>query len=102
MSENNSLVDVLVDARLEARQVKTLDRTWKLRTEDEGYQTMFLVSERLGWQQAGWKIAATNLQVQQQLRTDSPVFGPIFQNHIVQSPAMIAYERLLSPIVECE
>jgi 2-keto-4-pentenoate hydratase len=99
---DKSLIKALKDARLEKRQIDHIDVQWRLPSEEEAYDTMFAVIAQLPWTQAGWKIAATNCQMQAQLRTNTPVFGPTFCEHFVHSPAQVMHDGLLSPIVECE
>jgi hypothetical protein len=37
-----------------------------------------LVAEELGWPVLGWKIAAMKQEMQQALRTDSPIYGRVY------------------------
>jgi len=46
--------------------------------KDTAYRVARLVEEELGWQVAGWKIAAAKAEMQQALRTDSPIYGRVF------------------------
>ena len=47
---------------------------------------------------AGWKIAAIKPEMQQALRTDAPIYGRVFEQHILPSPATFAFSNLCSPI----
>jgi 2-keto-4-pentenoate hydratase len=66
------------------------------------YRIARMVEEELGWEVAGWKIAAMKEGLQRQLRTDSPIYGRVFAPNIIQSPASLEHARLCSPIPEVE
>ncbi len=61
-----------------------------------------MVEEELGWQVAGWKIAAAKEEMQKQLRTDSPIYGRVFSPRLLPSPASVEHAHQLSPIPEVE
>jgi 2-oxo-hept-3-ene-1,7-dioate hydratase len=61
-----------------------------------------MVAEELGWEVAGWKIAATGRKMQQALRTDVPIYGRVFAPMIKSSPFSVAHETLCIPIPEVE
>jgi 2-keto-4-pentenoate hydratase len=68
----------------------------------EGYAVGEEVAALLGWERAGWKVAATTPGMQRRLRASEPTRGPIYARFVMGSPAVIAHAPLLDPIVECE
>ena len=70
--------------------------------KDTAYRVARMVEEELGWQVAGWKIAAAKEEMQKQLRTDSPIYGRVFAPGLKPSPASVEHARQLSPIPEVE
>lgn len=69
---------------------------------DRAFRLQGAVTRELGWEQAGWKIAATNPVMQQALRTTGPIRGRVWRPFVTHSPAEIAHAPLLHPISECE
>lgn len=64
------------------------------------YKVAGLVAEELGWPVLGWKIAAFKEEMQQALRTDSPIYGRTF--FVTETPATVVHAKLASPIPEVE
>jgi 2-keto-4-pentenoate hydratase len=64
------------------------------------YRVAGMVAEDLGWPVLGWKIAALKEEMQQALRTDSPIYGRVF--FLRESPATFVRARVVSPIPEVE
>jgi 2-keto-4-pentenoate hydratase len=64
------------------------------------YEVAGLVAEELGWPVLGWKIAAFKAEMQQQLRTDSPIYGRTF--FVKETPVTVVHATLASPIPEVE
>lgn len=100
--DHGRLAQTLAAARREGRQIAAADPAWQQLGEDDAYRVMLGVAERLQWEPLGWKIAGTNPQMQQRLRTDGPVMGRSFRRHLCASPATLPFAGLLDPIVECE
>ena len=61
-----------------------------------------MVEEELGWEIAGWKIAATNTEMQRALRSDSPIYGRVYAPNARPSPVTVENATLCSPIREVE
>ncbi len=101
-TQNASLVQALAHARASGEQIHALDPSWNLPDEDAGVRTMLAVADALAWPRLGWKIAATNVDLQKKLRTAGPVFGATFQRFLCTSPAQVERKRLLDPVIECE
>ena len=66
------------------------------------YEIAGMVAEELGWSVAGWKIAATNAEMQSALRTDAPIYGRVFEPEVRPTPVAVEHARLSSPIPEAE
>ena len=64
------------------------------------YKVAGLVAEELGWPVLGWKIAAFKDEMQQALRTDSPIYGRTF--FVKETPVAVVHATLASPIPEVE
>src|SRR5215471_15268744 len=101
-SRQRELVVLLATLRREGRQQSGLDRRLVPPDKATAYHVARLVEEELGWEVAGWKIAAMKEGMQRQLRTDSPIYGRVFAPNIIQSPASVEHARLCSPIPEVE
>ncbi|MDM0042834.1 fumarylacetoacetate hydrolase family protein [Variovorax sp. J22G21] len=72
---------------------------------DEGSLIQIQVGDRYeahGIRRFGWKVAATNKAVQQQLGVSEPGFGSIYENKVLWSGAALASSQLIQPHIECE
>ena len=96
------LARLLATLRREGRQQSGLDPRLVPSDKATAYRVARMVEEELGWQVAGWKIAAMKEGLQRQLRTDSPIYGRVFAPLIVSSPASVEHARQCSPIPEVE
>ncbi|WP_431273624.1 2-keto-4-pentenoate hydratase [Variovorax ureilyticus] len=97
-----TLVQALVDARRQGTQILKHRAIGTPANEEEACLTMLEVAGQLAWEPLGWKIAATNAEMQRRLRTTAPVLGRTFRRFLLHSPAVISHEGLLDPVVECE
>ena len=68
--------------------------------EATAYRIAGMVAEDLGWPVLGWKIAAMKEEMQQALRTDSPIYGRVYS--LTETPHTVAHATLASPIPEVE
>ena len=64
------------------------------------YRIAGMVAEELGWPVLGWKIAAMKEEMQQALRTDSPIYGRVY--FVKETPYSAVHATLASPIPEVE
>jgi len=64
------------------------------------YRIAGMVAEELGWPVLGWKIAAMKEEMQQALRTDSPIYGRVY--FVKETPFEVVHATLASPIPEVE
>ena len=71
-------------------------------SKEVAYRVAHLVERELGWKVKGWKIAATNTEMQRALRTDTPIYGRVYSQFIKQSPVTVNFNELSSPIPEAE
>jgi 2-keto-4-pentenoate hydratase len=66
------------------------------------YRIAQLVAQKLGWSVGGWKTGAMKEEMQRALKTDKPIYGPVYTQFIRMSPASMSLHSLLNPIVEME
>lgn len=99
---NSNLADLLTELRLNNRQQSGLDAALVPVDATSAYETARVIAENLGWEIGGWKIAATNARMQKSLRTDTPIFGRVFKQFILDSPALFQGRQLLHPVAEPE
>lgn len=102
VSLENKLVELLVNLRLNGSQQSGLAERLIPKDRDVAYRVASKVADQLGWDVAGWKIAANNSRMQDQLRTNEPIYGRVFAGKILESPARVEYSRQCSPIPEPE
>ncbi|MBS0242605.1 MAG: fumarylacetoacetate hydrolase family protein [Proteobacteria bacterium] len=100
--ERERLAELLAGARREGRQVRELPDDLLPDDAAEAYVVNGLVAKALGWQELGWKIAATTPVMQARLRTSEPIYGRTFAKFAVGSPARFSRAKLLDPLIECE
>jgi 2-keto-4-pentenoate hydratase len=96
------LARLLAALRRDGRQQSGLDAALVPPDKDTAYRVARLVEEELGWQVAGWKIAAAKAEMQRELRTDSPIYGRVFAPGVKLSPVTVEHARQCSPIPEVE
>lgn len=102
MTPRAALVGALALARRRAKQIASIDAQWELESAWAAETVMLDVARELGWEPLGWKIAATNDDLQRRLRVQGPVFGRTFAQYLSRSPSSFVFKNLLDPIVECE
>jgi 2-keto-4-pentenoate hydratase len=96
--QQRDLARLLAALRRDGRQQSGLDASLVPPDKDTAYRIAHLVEEELGWQVAGWKIAAAKEEMQQALRTDSPIYGRVFAPGVHAAPVTIQHARQCSPI----
>lgn len=101
-SAQRDLARLLATLRREGRQQSGLDPRLVPPDKDTAYRVARMVEEELGWEVAGWKIAAAKAELQKALRTDSPIYGRVFAPKIQTSPQSVPHADLCSPIPEVE
>jgi len=102
ISLQRELARLLATLRREGKQQSGLDPRLVPPDKATAYRIAQMVAEELGWEIAGWKIAALNEEMQKSLRTDSPIYGRVFAPMVKASPIRVAHATLCSPIPEVE
>jgi 2-keto-4-pentenoate hydratase len=100
--QQRELARLLAALRRDGRQQSGLEGSLIPPDKDVAYRVARMVEEELGWQVAGWKIAAAKAEMQRELRTDSPIYGRVFAPGVKPSPVTVEYARQCSPIPEVE
>ena len=103
--DQGRLVDLLVGLRREGRQQSGLDPALVPPDKDTAYRIAGRVALALAWPVVGWKIAAAKPALQATLRTDSPIYGRVFQRPaggVRPTPLVVEHARQCSPIPEVE
>lgn len=100
ITAQRELARLLAALRRDRRQQSGLDP--RLAPPDSGtaYRVAGMVAEELGWPVLGWKIAAFKEEMQQALRTDSPIYGRTY--FVQETPFGAVHATLASPIPEVE
>jgi 2-keto-4-pentenoate hydratase len=101
-SSQRELIRLLAALRRGGRQQSGLDPRLVPPDTATAYRIASEVAGELGWQVAGWKIAAMKAEMQKALRTDAPIYGRVFAPNIRPSPFIVVRARLCSPIPEVE
>ena len=101
-TNQRDLVDLLITLRREGRQQSGLEARLVPPDPATAYRIAAMVGAELGWPVVGWKIAAFKAEMQRELRTDAPIYGPVYGPGILSSPATVSHARQLSPIPEAE
>jgi len=96
------LARLLATLRREGRQQSGLEARLVPTDKATAYRIAQRVEEELGWEVAGWKIAAIKPEMQKALRTDSPIYGRVFAPMVKVSPLRVVHADLCSPIPEVE
>lgn len=102
ISKQNELAKLLAHLRREGQQQSGLRDDLVPPDNETAYRIAGLVEEQLGWQVAGWKIAATKEEMQKALRTDRPIYGRVYAPNVRPSPVELEHSLLCSPIPEVE
>lgn len=100
MTAQREFVRLLASLRRDRRQQSGLAPHLVPPDKATAYKVAGMVAEELGWPVLGWKIAAFKAELQQQLRTDSPIYGRTF--FVKETPVTVVYATLASPIPEVE
>lgn len=72
------------------------------RDEASAYRVAASVADRLGARVGGWKIGATAANNSRDLGAARPIVGRIAAANILLSPARLPFDRLMTPVQECE
>ena len=102
IKNQRALATLLARLRKEKIQQSGLKEELIPPSKEVAYRVAHLVEQELGWKVKGWKIAATNTEMQRALRTDTPIYGRVYSQFIKQSPVTVNFDDLSSPIPEAE
>jgi 2-keto-4-pentenoate hydratase len=100
MTAQRELARLLASLRRDRRSQSGLATHLVPPDKATAYRVAGMVAEELGWPMLGWKIAAFKVELQQQLRTDSPIYGRTF--FVKETPVTVVHAKLASPIPEVE
>lgn len=100
--DETRLAELLATARREGHNAAPLTPELVPADRPAAYRVAERVSQLLGWEHGGWKVAATTPDMQARLRSDQPIYGRVFKQFIVDSPFSIRFADLITPLVECE
>lgn len=100
MTAQRELASLLASLRREQRSQSGLAPHLVPADKATAYKIAGMVAEELGWPVLGWKIAAMKDEMQQALRTDSPIYGRV--HFVTETPYTVVHARLASPIPEVE
>ena len=100
ITTQRKLASLLASLRRNGRQQSGLDPRLVPPDSATAYRVAGMVAEELDWPVLGWKIAAFTDEMQQALRTDSPIYGRTF--FVKETPVTVVHARLASPIPEVE
>lgn len=73
-----------------------------VKTREDAYATQTAGADASGLTRAGWKVAATSELAQQMLGVPGPSIGPVFAEHIADTPAKVGAKTAHQDAVECE
>jgi 2-keto-4-pentenoate hydratase len=94
------LAHLLASLHRDKRQQSGLDPRLVPPDPATAYRVAGMVAEELGWPVLGWKIAAFKDEMQQALRTNSPIYGRTY--FVKETPVSVVHAVLASPIPEVE
>lgn len=100
MTAQRELARLLASLRREQRSQSGLAPHLVPPDKATAYRVAGMVAEELGWRVLGWKIAAMKEEMQQALRTDSPIYGRVY--FVKETPHSAVHATLASPIPEVE
>jgi len=88
----------ILDARRSVGKLDGLPEPLRPRSLDDGYNMQLVAAERWGEEVAGWKVGATSQEVQKLFGIGEPVYGPVFEKTVFDSPARFearAFQHLM-------
>jgi 2-keto-4-pentenoate hydratase len=94
IENQRALATLLARLRKENLQQSGLKEELIPPSKEVAYRVAHLVERELGWKVKGWKIAATNTEMQRALRTDTPIYGRVYSQCIKQSPFTVNFNEL--------
>src|SRR5437588_11970119 len=80
----------ILEARRTGALLDTLAPNDQPRSLEEGYAIQQVVTAEWPDRIAGWKVGATSKEVQTLFEVTEPIYGPVFQSQVFQSPATLS------------
>jgi 2-keto-4-pentenoate hydratase len=104
MTEEDLLLgaDRILEARRTVGKLAGLPATHRPSSLVDGYRMQRVATERWGDDVAGWKVGATSKEVQDLFGIAGPVYGPVFQRTVFQSPARLKVSAFQHLLLEAE
>lgn len=95
------LAGKLAQARATARPLALSDDDGRVRSVAEAYRVQDALATTQGAVK-GWKVSALIPEQQRLYATDRPVAGPLFEPFFHHTPAQVAANAFIIPLLECE
>jgi 2-keto-4-pentenoate hydratase len=101
-ARTDEAVAKLAEARRKGAQLSGLEPHEQPCTLEEAYAIQQALIAAWPDQVFGWKVGATSLEVQELFGISEPVYGPVFQNTIFESPATLSASHFAHRLLEAE
>lgn len=92
---------LLTAAWVDGKPLEDLPVECRPATMEEAYAVQAAFAQGLG-EPVGYKIGYTNAQVQRRFGVAEPIFGQLFRERVLESPADVSAEKLMRPAAEPE
>jgi 2-keto-4-pentenoate hydratase len=92
----------IFEARQSGALLDALARNDQPRSLDEGYAVQKALTAQWPDRVAGWKVGATSKEVQTLFEVSEPIYGPVFQSQVFQSPAALSARDFPHRLLESE
>ena len=100
-TRRNKLSQLLWTARVNGHCISYSEGNW-LKHIDESYLVQREIEKLSNIARVGWKVGATNKEIQKILKINEPATAPILQSYYFQSPAELVVFSEQNPLVESE
>lgn len=95
-------VDILIEAREAVATFPGFPEDCRPRTPADGYALQRAFMAATEWPVAGWKLGATDANIQKMFNTDEPFYGPVFVSGLMDAPAVVPRDRFQTVGLESE
>lgn len=92
----------ILEARRSGVLIDALPASAQLQSMEEGYAVQRSLIAQWPDRIAGWKVGATSKEVQALFGISEPIYGPVFQSQVFQSPATIPARHFHHRLLESE
>ena len=97
----DKLSQLLWNAHINGHSIPYSEGAW-LKNIDESYMIQSKIEKLSNDQRAGWKVGATNKEIQGMLKINEPASAPILQSNYFESPTELIISTEHNPLVESE